>query len=117
MSFVEILYVFRGRGKGKCHPRTAHDGPEGEYRYSSTHFLTTVLDVGGWSVPHPSHFTPRMETQYPWYRRLDGPQGWSGQVHKILPLQEFDSWTVQPVVSRVFKDYRILGCTCHLVAY
>jgi hypothetical protein len=79
-------------------------------------FLTTVLDVGGWSVPHPSHFTPWMETQYPRCRRLGGPQGQSGQVHKILPLQGFDSWTVQPV-WRVFKDDRILGYIYHLVAY
>ena len=30
MLLVEILYVFRGKGKGKFHPRTGHEGPEGE---------------------------------------------------------------------------------------
>jgi len=27
--------------------------------------LTSVLDGGWWSMPHPSCFTPRKETQYP----------------------------------------------------
>jgi hypothetical protein len=33
----------------------------------------------------PAAFYPRGKTQYPLYRRLDGPQGWSGQVRKIAP--------------------------------
>ena len=37
-----------GKGQGKFHPRTGHEGPEGEYRYSSTLSLTSALDgVGG----------------------------------------------------------------------
>jgi hypothetical protein len=43
--------------KGKGHPRTYHEGPEGEYRYSSTLSLTSALDGGGWSTPRPGHFT------------------------------------------------------------
>ena len=35
-------------GKGKGHPRTGHEGPEVEQRYSSTLSLTLALDeVGG----------------------------------------------------------------------
>jgi len=34
------------------------------------------------------------------YRRLDGPQGRSGQVRKISPPTGFDPRTVQPVDSR-----------------
>ena len=30
-------------GKGKVHPRTGLEGPEGEYRYSSTLSLTSAL--------------------------------------------------------------------------
>ena len=43
--------------KGKVHPRTGHEGPEGEYRYSSTLLLTLALDwggthcIGGWVGP------------------------------------------------------------------
>jgi hypothetical protein len=31
----------------------------GEWRYSSTHSLTSALDGGEWSASHPSRFTPR----------------------------------------------------------
>jgi hypothetical protein len=44
--------------KGKGHPRTGHEGPEGEYRYSCTLSLTSALDGGGWSTPRPGRFTP-----------------------------------------------------------
>ena len=38
----------KGEGKGKIHPITGHEGPEMEYRYSSTLSLTSALDgVGG----------------------------------------------------------------------
>jgi len=40
-------------GKGKVYPRTGHESPEGEYRYSSTLSLTSPLNGGGWSAPHP----------------------------------------------------------------
>ena len=37
-----------GKGKGKAHPRTGHEGPEGELRYRSTFSLTSALnEVGG----------------------------------------------------------------------
>ena len=48
-----------GKGKGKAHPRTGHEGPKLEQRYSSTISLTSALDRGGWSMPHPVHFTPQ----------------------------------------------------------
>jgi hypothetical protein len=32
-----------GNGQGKFHPKTGHEGPEGEYRCSSTLSLTLVL--------------------------------------------------------------------------
>jgi hypothetical protein len=87
-------------GKGKVHPRTGHEGPKGEQRYSSTLSLTLALDGGGWSMPCPGHFTPELETQYPLYRRLGGSQGWSGWAQKISPPLGFDPRTVQPVASR-----------------
>ena len=45
--------------KGKGHPTTGREGPEGEQRYSSTLSLTSVLD-DGWvfSTPRPGRFTP-----------------------------------------------------------
>jgi hypothetical protein len=47
-----------GKGKGKVHPRTGHEGPEGEERCSSTLSLTSALDKGDWSTPLPDCFTP-----------------------------------------------------------
>jgi len=40
--------VWSYKGKGKVHPRTGHEGPEGEQIYSSTLPSTSALDVGGW---------------------------------------------------------------------
>ena len=50
--------VTKGKGKGKVHPRTDHEGPEGEKRYSCNLFLTSALDGDGWSTPRPGRFTP-----------------------------------------------------------
>ena len=46
------------KAKGDSHPITGHEGPEGEQMCSSTLPSTSVLDSGGWSLPHPGHFTP-----------------------------------------------------------
>ena len=86
--------------KAKAHPRTGHEGPEWEERYSCTFSLTSALDWGGWSKPRPGRFTPGIETRYPLYRRLGGLQGRSGLVRKISPPPEFDPRTVQPVACR-----------------
>jgi hypothetical protein len=52
--------------KDKVHPRTGHEGPEGELRYSSTVSLTSGLDGRGWSVPCAGHLQPgkRPSTSY-----------------------------------------------------
>ena len=49
--------------------------------------------------PTPRTPLPPENTQYPFYRRLVGPQSRSGQVRKISPPQGFDHRTVQPVAS------------------
>jgi hypothetical protein len=93
--------IGRGRGKGEVHPTTGHEGPDGEYRYSCTHSLTSALDGGGWSKPRTGRYNPRKETRYPLYRRLGGPQGLSGQVWRIPPPPPgFSPRTIHPVVSR-----------------
>ena len=42
----------------EVHPRTGHEGPKGDKGYSSTLSLTSELDRGGWSTPHPGHSIP-----------------------------------------------------------
>jgi hypothetical protein len=36
-----------------------HEGVMGEWRYSSTHCLTSALDGDEWSASRPGRFTPR----------------------------------------------------------
>ena len=58
------MFELNGEGKGKSevHPRTRHEGSEGEYRYSATLSLTSVL-YG------PAALLPRI-LRYPLYRKI-----------------------------------------------
>ena len=66
--------------------------------------MTTALEGGEGSVSRPGRSLPPRKTRYPLYRRLDWPQGWSGQVRKISSPPGFDPRTVQPVASR-YTEY------------
>ena len=66
-----------------------------DYVYSSNLSLTSAVDGSGWSAPRPGRFTAGKETWYHLYRRLDGPQGQSGRLRKILPPRP-----VQPIANR-----------------
>ena len=57
-SIFYKTYQVKGKGKGKGHPITGHEDPEGKQMYSSTLPSTLALDVSGWSTPHPGCFTP-----------------------------------------------------------
>jgi hypothetical protein len=48
----------KGKGTSKVHPKTGHEGPQGEWRYSSTLSLTSALDGGEWSTSRLGRFTP-----------------------------------------------------------
>ena len=52
------------------------------------------MGVGG-----QCHKLAGKEIQNPFYRKLGGPQGWSGCVQKISPPPGFDPQTAQPVAS------------------
>jgi hypothetical protein len=94
-----ILYMIKV--KGTFHPRTAHEGPKGEYRYSYTLSLTSALDGVGGQRHDPAALHPgKRPDRYPLYRRLGEPQSRSGRVRKISSPPGFDSRTVQPVASR-----------------
>ena len=95
------------KGKGKFHPRTSHEDPEGEKRYSITLSLNSVLDVVGGQRHAPAALPPG-KTWYPLYRRLGGPQGPSGRVRKISPPPVIDPPTVQLVASR-YTDMILYG--------
>jgi hypothetical protein len=73
--------------KGKVHPRTNHEGPEGQDRYSATLSLTLTLDGAG-GQHHAPTTLPTGKTRYQLYRRLGGPRGRSGRVRKIFPHRD-----------------------------
>jgi hypothetical protein len=88
----------RKKQNNEFQPRTSDEGPEAEYRYSSTISLTSVLDgVGGKSK---GLFNLEKETRYPFLSRETDHQGRAGRVRKISPLPVFDLPNVEPVASR-----------------
>ena len=54
---------------------------------------------GEWSAARPGRTLPPGKTRYPFYRRLGGPQGWSGRAENLFPTG-IRSRTVQLVISR-----------------
>jgi len=56
------------------------------------------MEMGG--QYHVVAALPLGKIRYPLYRRLDGPQGWSGQVRNVLLPLGFDPWAVHPIASR-----------------
>ena len=102
----KILTVKWIKVKGNGHPRTGHEGTEGEQRYSSTLTLTSTLDGGGWSAPRPGRFTPRKDPvpivqEAVW---ASGPV-WTG-AENLAPLPGFYPQIVRPVSSR-YTDWAI----------
>jgi hypothetical protein len=77
----------------------------GEWRYSSTHSLTSARRGGDWSASRPGRFTPRKEPRYPLDRSLGGPQsrsGRGGEEKNSQPPPGIEPWApiVQPVAQR-----------------
>jgi len=63
------IYIYIIKGKFPVHHITGHEGPEVEYRYSSTLSLTSALDGGGVINATPRPLYPR---QRPGTHRLGG---------------------------------------------
>ena len=74
--------------KGKGHPRTGYEGPEGGVEVE----LYSFFNLGDRWGPAA---LPTGKTRYPLYRMLGGPQGRSEQVREISPPPGFDPRTVQ----------------------
>jgi len=60
--------------------------------------MTAALERGEWSAARPGPTLTPGKTRYQLYRRLDGPEGWSGRAEILVPT-EIRFQTVQPVVS------------------
>jgi hypothetical protein len=71
-------------------------------KYISRYLLTSVVDVGEWSIKCPGRFRATKERQNQLKGRLDGPQSPSGRFwrrHYIFSLSGFVPRTVQSVDS------------------
>jgi len=60
--------------------------------------MTAALEGGEWLAAPSGRNLPPGKTRYPFYRRLDGPQGRSGRAENLVATG-IRSRTVQPVVS------------------
>jgi len=49
--------------------------------------MTAALEGGEWSAACPGCTLLLGKTQYPFYRKLGGPQGWSGQSENLVPAR------------------------------
>ena len=64
--------------------------------------MTAALEGSEWSAARPGRTLFPGKTRYPFYRRLGGPQGWSGQAENIVPTG-IRSRTVQPVAQSLYR--------------
>jgi hypothetical protein len=86
----------------------------GEWRYSSTHSLTSTLEGVEWPASRPSRFTPRERSpRTPWIGGWVGPRAVLDAVVKRKipsPCRESNSRTpvVQPVAQR-YTDWAIMA--------
>ena len=91
--------------------------------------MTVALEGGEWSAARPGRTLPPGKNRYPFYRRLGGPQGRSGQAENLVPTGIL-SRTVQPIVSRytdwateptillgTLINYVIILCLCVTCAH
>ena len=67
--------------KGKVFLLQARCGPEVQL-YSS---MTAAVEGGKSSAARPGRTLPPGKSRYPFYRRLVGPQGWSGRAENFVP--------------------------------
>ena len=65
--------------------------------------MTAALEGGEWSAARPGRTLPPGKTQYPFYRRLGGPQGRSGLAENPVPHR--DSIPERPTRSQ--PPYRL----------
>jgi len=69
--------------------------------------MTAALEGGEWSAARPGRNLPPGKTRYPFYRKLGGPQGWSGRAENLVHTG-IRSRTVQPVVQSLYRlSYRV----------
>ena len=72
--------------------------------------MTAALEGGEWSAARPGRNLPPGKTRYPFYRRLDGPQGRSGRAENLVAtgiqsrsdqsvVGPYTDWAFRPTVT------------------
>jgi hypothetical protein len=92
-----------------------HEGVFGEWRYSSTHSLTSVLDGGEWSVSQPGRFTPREKAPGThWIGGWVGSRaGLDAVVKRKIPSSRQESNPRTPIVQPVAQRYTNWAITAY----
>jgi len=60
--------------------------------------MAAAIEGGEWSAARPGRNLLPGEIRYPFYRRLVGPQGWSGMAENLVPTG-IRSLTFHPVAQ------------------
>jgi len=105
----------KGKGKRKVHPRTGHEGPQGEQRCRSTLSLTSALDGLGGQRHAPAALPPGKRPGTHCIGGWMGPRAGLNGCGKFRPPPEFDPRTVQPLASS-YIDCTMTG-SCHRLIY
>jgi hypothetical protein len=81
-----------------------YEGVLGEWRYSSTHSLTSALDGGEWSASRPGRFTPRETAPgNHWIGGRVGPRAVLDAMKRKIPSPRRESNPRTPTVSTVWS--------------
>jgi len=78
--------------------------------------MTAALEVSEWPATRPGRTLLPRKTRHPFYRKLGGPQGWSGWTENLVSTG-IRSRTVQPVVSRYTDWATRPTATCKTTPY
>ena len=79
--------------------------------------MSVALEGGEWSAAHPGRNLPPGKTRYPFYRRLGGPQGRSGQGENLVPTW-IRSRTIQPVAQSLYRlSYPVVFYRLFIIHY
>jgi hypothetical protein len=109
-------------GEGKCKVVPAffwaprHEGILGEWRYSSTHSLTSALDGGEWSASVPAVLPPRERAPGThWIGDWVGPRAClDAVVKKKIPSSRRESKPRTPIVKPIVQHYTDWAITAHV---
>jgi hypothetical protein len=88
-----------------------HEGVLGEWRYSSTHSLTSALDGGEWSASRPDRFTPK--ERVPGTHRIGG---WVGPRAGLDNQSTNCSYNESSLLSSVSDELRPVMICCTVVS-